>query len=212
MRSDVRFAALLGVAAVSVAAATGCTSTSSDSDAVSSHINDLYLNSFSNPTPDPVTAAAPSGAAPAPTVSFAYNGNYSVTAGQPFSTVTGCTTSGSNNGSTTCTMTVNAGRSNSTPVAQWFTEQAPSAWCTINCGGSQPSELNFAVAGTLTINGTSYPVAIGQGSFAAGSNNWWIGGPGWGATGCPTSFCTPDGQYGVYGTGDDSMTFIPKQP
>ena len=95
-----------------------------------------YLNSFSNPTPDLVSAAVLD--VPAPTVPFAYSGSYSVTSGQPFSTVTGCTTSGTNNGSQTCMMTVNAGRSKSSLVAAWFTQQAPQAWCTMDCGGPAP--------------------------------------------------------------------------
>lgn len=205
-----RQGAFIGVAVLALAAATGCASSASDNNAVTSQANNLYLNSFSNPTPDPASAAAPAGAVPAPTVSFAYSGSYSVTSGQPFSTVTGCTTSGTNNGSQTCMMTVNAGRSKSSPVAAWFTQQAPQAWCTMDCGGGQPSELNFAITGTLTINGTSYPVALGQGSYSPGYSNWWIGGTGWTSAGCFVSFCTPDGLYGVYGTGDDSMTFLAK--
>jgi hypothetical protein len=51
------------------------------------------------------------------------------------------------------------------------------------------------MTGTLTINGTSYPVTIGQGSDGV-HNNWWIGGPNWTLhVGYGVAVVTPDGKY-----------------
>ncbi|AOT08402.1 hypothetical protein [Pseudoalteromonas luteoviolacea] len=96
--------------------------------------------------------------------------DYNITQGQPFD---GVTCDGR-------TLTVKAGRHNSSEVADWFKAR-------INIGGiaktyssHSPSSLNFAVTGTLTLNmknGVTYTFddfVLGQGHFAS-SNNWWIG-------------------------------------
>jgi hypothetical protein len=92
---------------------------------------------------------------------------------------------------------VKAGRKASSSVANWFRSHASVATCTADCATEWPSELNFAITGTLKINGTGYPVTIGQGS-TFGQNNWWIGGPGWTRHAQIFPYdviVTPDGKY-----------------
>lgn len=90
---------------------------------------------------------------------------------------------------------VKAGRHGSRSVADWFRSHASVATCTADCSTNWPSELNFAITGTITINGTGYPITIGQGS-TFGKNNWWIGGPGWTIhPGIDANVVTPDGKY-----------------
>jgi len=117
----------------------------------------------------------------------------SITSGQPFDGVS----TNPSGASTNCTINVQAGRQLSDAPAQWFTQQLQGGTA-FNPGignvGNQPDQLNFAVTGTLTINGTGYGVVLGQGSDGAGDNTWWIGGPGF--TGLsPGAVVTPDGAY-----------------
>jgi len=90
---------------------------------------------------------------------------------------------------------VKAGRKGSSSPAAWFRENASAATCTADCDSDWPSDLNFAIKGTITIDGTEYPVTIGQGS-SLGKNNWWIGGPGWTIhSGVHANIMTPDEKY-----------------
>lgn len=110
---------------------------------------------------------------------------HSISSGQPWG---GVQTSGN------LSIDIKAGRHGSSGPADWFRSNASAAICTMDSMDAWPSDLNFAVTGTLTINGTSYNVTIGQG-FTGGSNNWWIGGPGWtNHTGIP-NVMTPDEAY-----------------
>ena len=93
---------------------------------------------------------------------------------------------------------VKAGRHASSSVASWFHSHASAATCA-NWPSGCPvlavrSELRLH--GELTINGTGYPVTIGQGSVWP-HNNWWIGGPGWTmhSTILDDAVVTPDGKY-----------------
>jgi hypothetical protein len=103
---------------------------------------------------------------------------HSISSGQPY----GGTTAGVINGQGV--IDVQAGRNNTSGPATWFKQQV-GAGQTIVCdtSGTYPSDLNFAVEGTLTIgsvNGktiTCDNVTIAQGNYA-GTNNWWMGGPG----------------------------------
>ena len=100
--------------------------------------------------------------------------DYSITSGQPWG---GVSTGTQDN---TWGIDVKAGRKGSGSVADWFKSHASAAWCAnfpSNCP-DWPSELNFAMTGTIKINDDSYPITIGQGSTGL-HNNWWIGGPGW---------------------------------
>ena len=71
------------------------------------------------------------------------------------------------------------------------------ATCAGGCSTNWPSSLNFAFLGTLTINGSEYPILLAQGHMGA-NNNWWVGAPvnaGW--TGDRTGITTPDGKYEI---------------
>lgn len=131
--------------------------------------------------------------------------NHSITSGQPWG---GVNASFSTSG--TLSIDAVAGRKKSSGVADWFRSNASTATCTAGCGSAWPSELNFAFVGTITINGTEYPITIGQGSMWTGTNNWWIGGPGWI---WPQSrlnageITTPDGKYCVWPEEDSSDEF-----
>lgn len=93
---------------------------------------------------------------------------------------------------------VKAGRKGSGGVADWFRSHASNATCANFPSGCPdwPSDLNFAIRGTIKINGSEYPITIGQGSVGL-HNNWWIGGPGWSlkSSAFGDAVVTPDGKY-----------------
>jgi hypothetical protein len=135
-----------------------------------------------------------------PPLSFAL-ADHSITSGQPWSGVsTG--TQGSSWG-----LDAKAGRSKSSGVANWFQSHASHAVCATWPSNTDdwPKELNFAFTGTLTINGTGYPITIGQGSVPP-HNNWWLGGPGWTYWDSPfgEAVVTPDGKY-YFEAADDTF-------
>ena len=114
-------------------------------------------------------------------VSFTEKG-HSISNGQPYE---GVTCHGK-------TLVVKAGRHKTSDVAKWFMNNARGGGVIAKTfNDHQPSELNFAVCGTLTlhVNGTKYTIddfLIGQGSYLS-HNNWWIGskdmiGVTWGGT------------------------------
>ena len=85
--------------------------------------------------------------------------------GQPWNGVTGCQVANGTSGTAAnCEINVQAGRHNSAGPAQFFAQNVSAALCSWECGGSMPSNLNFAITGTITIGGTSYPITLGQGS------------------------------------------------
>lgn len=121
------------------------------------------------------------------------------------------------------------------PVASWFNsttensdpnsnEYGPKAELAYGSLDKTPSALSFAFQGNLTIDGTKYPINIGQGYSFPLTRNWWLGG----AAGDPNSstssqwsdwsvfsttpfhkdlrMFTPDGQYMI--KVDGSHTFI----
>jgi hypothetical protein len=57
-----------------------------------------------------------------------------------------------------------------------------------------PSSLNFAYNGTITIDGNSYQLVVGQGKNGV-HNNWWIGGNQWSSD--TESLITPDNKYRI---------------
>jgi len=126
-----------------------------------------------------------------PAISYTYGGNHAITSGQPW----GGVSSGGYHGG--LQLDARAGRNGSSGPAEWFRSNASNAVSIVtNKNTIWPSELNFAFTGTLTINGSSYPVTLGQGHSGA-NNNWWIGGPGW-VIPSSTSYnqiCTPDMKY-----------------
>jgi hypothetical protein len=118
--------------------------------------------------------------------------DHAITSGQPWGgIVTGVQ-------DTTWGIDVKAGRHASSSVANWFHSHASAATCANWPSGCPdwPSDLNFAITGTITINGTNYPITIGQGSVGP-HNNWWIGGPGWimHSSVLGDAVVTPDGKY-----------------
>ncbi len=116
---------------------------------------------------------------------------YSITSGQPWGGVS------TGQPDQTWGIDVKAGRHGSSSVATWFKDHASVGTCTNWPSGCPewPSELNFAMTGTITIDGANYPITIGQGSTGL-HNNWWIGGPGWTIhSGTDSNVVTPDGRY-----------------
>jgi hypothetical protein len=135
-----------------------------------------------------------------PPLSFSL-AEHNITSGQPWGGVsTG--TQGSAWG-----LNAQAGRHKSSGVGSWFRSHASVSTCANWPSGCNdfPSELNFAFTGTLTINGTGYPITIGQGSIPP-HNNWWIGGPGWTSWSSPfgDAVVTPDGKY-YFEAADDTF-------
>jgi len=100
-------------------------------------------------------------------VSFKFNGEYVITDGQPFGGV-----SSDEKGK----IIIKAGRKGSEKCAKWFNDFVASNYANMihTCGGDNiPKELNFAVKGTLTIDGDNFEVCIGQGHRSStGENNW----------------------------------------
>lgn len=125
-----------------------------------------------------------------PSMSYTFNGNYSITSGQPWS---GVSSEGCQGG---IQVVAKAGRKGSESPANWFKSNVSCATCQNAGTNSFPGELNFAFTGTITINGDTYPITLGQG-HAGANNNWWIGGPGWvfpdGSS--RGEICTPDKKY-----------------
>ena len=79
---------------------------------------------------------------------------------------------------TTSSVTILAGRHGTSEVAEWFRQRASAAVVNIEFGDTWPSELNFAISGTLNANGSTFSVVIGQGNDGF-QNNWWVGGESW---------------------------------
>jgi len=122
--------------------------------------------------------------------------------------------------STALQVTAAAGRHKTVPPATWFNGN------TLLLLGyaledDTPSELNFAFAGNLVINGSSYPVYLGQGSDLLFTNDWWFGTPppqGGEASWTRDSsgyLHTPDGKYvvrpkngGYFGAHDNAFQVI----
>lgn len=97
-------------------------------------------------------------------ISFVYDGKSKVSNGQPFG---GVTSSGGN-------ISVQAGRHKTKEVADWyksFVNDNTVHMVHTGGGSKDPAELNFAIKGTLTINGHSFEICLGQGSNSGG-NNW----------------------------------------
>jgi hypothetical protein len=155
----------------------------------------------------------PPPAQPTLTFQFDYDDEYIVSAGQPWGGVS------SGMPSSLLQITAAAGRHKSTPPAQWFNQRSALV-LGYALEDSRPDELNFAFSGTLTINGTPYPIYLAQGSDLLG-NDWWLGvpagGPGQGAWAKTDAgyLLTPDGRYivcpkngGFYGSHNNAFQVI----
>lgn len=106
-----------------------------------------------------------------------YDTHHKITDGQPWNFIH----SGMSDDSTGV-IRIQAGRSGSEEVADWFRDRAENAISTLVDPPSWPEKLNFATYGHMIIkdhNGRSavcHNVVIGQGHTSLGFNNWWIGG------------------------------------
>jgi hypothetical protein len=108
------------------------------------------------------------------TINFTYSGNYCITGRKDLSVAV------SPNNAKKITVTVTGDRSGSTDCVDSFRQQFGGN--TVNTihtrgGDARPEELNFWIAGTLTINGdeeSKYLVVLAQGSHRR-FNNWFIG-------------------------------------
>lgn len=137
---------------------------------------------------------------PTNSISFTWDGGYSITSGQPWDGVT------SSENDDQLLITAEAGRSGSSGPAQWFNSMTSLPIGNDENLDAKPAELNFAFSGTLTIEGHQYPVVIGQGHNMT-DDNWWIGGQGSGWTTykvAPPTITTPDGLYQITTSGDDA--------
>lgn len=137
--------------------------------------------------------------------SFTWSQQVSYTKGQPFDPSTGVNSVPIVNGGVEVLVVV--GRQNSSGPAQWYQSQLsnPNSIHT-DSGSTYPAKLNFAITGTLTLNGSSYSIALGQGSNSTAlipNNNWWLGGTSAGYqylanySGCRSgpALVTPDSAY-----------------
>jgi hypothetical protein len=150
---------------------------------------------------------------PTLTFQFAYDGEYVVTAGQPWQGVT------AGMASSLLEVTAKAGRHKSAAPAAWFNEHS-ALLLGYGLEDSRPEELNFAFAGTLVIDDSPYQVYLGQGSDLLG-DDWWLGvpaaeadQPAWTRT-TDGYLLTPDGKYivcpkngGYFGARDNAFQVI----
>lgn len=106
-----------------------------------------------------------------------YDYDHKITDGQPWNFIN----SGMSDDSTGV-IHIQAGRSGSEEVADWFRDRAEHAISTLPDPPSWPDKLNFVTWGHMILkdkNGRSavcHNVVIGQGHTPTGYNNWWIGG------------------------------------
>jgi|GEM_PF-2521695 len=102
-------------------------------------------------------------------MNFQFIGDYCVSDNEPFDGVKVST-------GETLTITVKAGRHNSSRCASFFSSAVngnQSHMMHSRGGDNKPKELNFAVKGTLKINDKEYDVVLGQGHHG-NNNNWHI--------------------------------------
>jgi hypothetical protein len=123
-------------------------------------------------------------------ITFAFDGQYDISSGQPWHGISASDDDGS------CTLDAVAGRHKTSGPANWFKSRSSIGMCVSGSWLGWPSSLNFAFSGTLTVDGHSYPVIVGQGNDGA-HNNWWIGGVGGGWSSDTASLVTPDGRYRI---------------
>ena len=103
-------------------------------------------------------------------------GNYSISPGQPWGGVTAKVTQPSQ---AKVTVTAVAGHHETDTPAIWFNAAAPNQFATDGTPGLN-WELYYAFTGTVTINGSSYPITVAQGSYDWFRSPWWVGGgAGW---------------------------------
>jgi hypothetical protein len=184
MKKDLRFSMLLILIVIASGGCKKSSGTQDDPIDATQHDNYLFLDPyFFNPT-------------------ITYSEiTHSISSGQPWGGVTTSYNSG------IFEFDVKAGRHKTSGVADWFKSNCSKATGTMDPGMAWPDDLNFAYTGTITIDGNSYDITIGQGSSMSG-NNWWIGGPGWTIhSGVYANVVTPDGKYFFMPEEDDENHF-----
>lgn len=138
------------------------------------------------------------------TGSFAWDSGYSACPGVAWGGVTGGSPAG------TVSIDVDAGDGACAEAAQWLAARADTVIGTngtINMSG--PSELTYAFSGSLTIDGSAFPLVIGQSS----DGTWWLGGEDWDSgTGEACTSQVWNGtelvMYGFVGEGGSQFTVI----
>lgn len=183
---------ILTLMACAAVCLTGCEDSSSDSDL---HTDDAVLEDapVTNPADNTVLYTSSHDNLVVftryPTitsVTYSFDGEYSITSGQPWHGISISESDGD------CTVNADAGRKKTDGPAQWFKNHATMAMCVSGSWLGWPSSLNFAFNGTITIDGNSYQLVVGQGNDGV-HNNWWIGGNQWGSD--TASLITPDKKY-----------------
>ncbi|MDQ1249845.1 MAG: hypothetical protein QG597_4222 [Actinomycetota bacterium] len=137
-------------------------------------------------------------------IAYEWNGDYAITPDQA-KTWKGVTAGYSPDNPEVYEITATAGRQadDTHNTFNWFKAQAPvlsttdaEGECSLEYWAGTDGYQNFAFAGTLTINGKAYPMALSQYGSDDG-NQWAFGGPGWQGPMCGTSFATPDGAFAI---------------
>lgn len=128
---------------------------------------------------------------------FYFDGNYSITSGQPWD---GVTTNNVSADYPAYQADALAGRHYSDPPADFFTQRAGGKWITMAPPGI--AGMNFAFSGSLEIDGNDYNIVLGQ-DMCGSRNCWYLGANqsgfevdanGW--------LVTPDGQYRIVADDD----------
>lgn len=97
-------------------------------------------------------------------ISFVWNNEKIISEGQPWGGVNSCEGK----------ISISAGRHKTKECAEWYVNYVNGNAVNMlhTLGGSKiPKELNFAIKGTLTVNGHAFDICLGQGSNIEG-NNW----------------------------------------
>jgi hypothetical protein len=103
-------------------------------------------------------------------ISFEYNNEYIVTDGQQLTDVS----ESDDSDKRIYEINIEAGRKGSSDCADWYKESVgknSDHMIHTEGGDHSPDKLNFAIKGTLTLDGTEYTICLGQGHNSNG-NNW----------------------------------------
>lgn len=168
-------------AAIPAASASGSASASVGSASATARPSSASPEASATPA-ETREAATPSQAAPTSrtleiligtdpgTGSFAWDSGYSACPGVAWGGVTGGSPGG------TVSIDVSAGDGACAEAAQWLAGRADTVIGTNRTvTTSGPGDLTYAFSGTLTIDGTAFPLVIGQ----SADGTWWIGGEAW---------------------------------
>ena len=132
---------------------------------------------------------------------FYFDGNYSITSGQPWD---GVTTNNVSADYPAYQADALAGRHSSDPPSTFFTQRAGGEWITTD-GQPGIAGMNFAFTGSLEIDGSDYSIVLGQNM--CGSRNCWYLGANQSGFKVDTNgwLLTPDGQYRIKPSTNDDV-------